>query len=1020
MKIDLHRHSLAILMLFLLQGVSTLAQQTFPQNGAYDNRPGIYAFTHATIIVDPATTLTDATLLMENGVIKAVGKNVAVPKGAVVYDATGQFIYPSFIELQSTYGLPIPGGAERRVGRPAPQLESNKKGIYGWNQAINAEQRSATLFSVDESKAAELRNIGLGTVLTHYPDGIARGTGALATLAAAPANTVILKSDASTHFSFSKGTSTQNYPNSIMGSVALLRQTYYDAEWYHKDGKNLEQNLSLEAFNQTKSLPAFFETNDKWSVLRADQIGEEFGIQYIIKGGGDEYQRLDELKASRAPLIVPISFPEAYDVTDPWDANVITLAELKHWEAAPGNLGALEKAGIDFAITTHGLKKTSDFLSNLRKAISYGLSRQKALEALTLAPARMVLMSDKIGAIKPGMIANVLLTSGDIFDEETSLLENWVQGKKHSIPNAVITDLRGEYDFSTNNIKVGKLSIKGTLRKQDHKLTLSDTLSVTPKITTDNHLITMTYQTGKKATGISRFTGWKSDDALSGSGELPNGDKVLWKAVKTSEFVAQENKTDSLKTQKILPPVVYPFVGLGLESKPAQKSFLFKGATIWTLEKEGTLTETDVLVQNGKIARIGKNISAPSNVIVIDAKGKHLTPGLVDEHSHIALFGVNEGSQSSSAEVRMKDAINPEDVNIYRQLAGGVTTSQLLHGSANAIGGQSAVIKLKWGESAEKLWIPEAKYIKFALGENVKQSNWGDVNRVRYPQTRMGVEQVYYDHFIRAGAYDKAWKTYNGLRNKSGVNAPRRDLELDALAEILREERHITCHSYVQSEINMLMSVADSLNFKINTFTHILEGYKLADKMAQRKIGGSAFADWWAYKMEVKEAIPYNAALMAKEGITVAINSDDAEMARRLNQEAAKTINFGGVSEIEALKMVTLNPAKLLRLDDRIGSIKTGKDADLVLWNDHPLSIYASPEYTLIEGAVYFSKEDDTQRQQRIVAERARLIQQSVEAKAKGASTQAPQSVRPRMWHCEDIVGEHAEHEHHDHHEGAH
>ena len=368
----------------------------------------------------------------------------------------------------------------------------------------------------------------------------------------------------------------------------------------------------------------------------------------------------------------------------------------------------------------------------------------------------------------------------------------------------------------------------------------------------------------------------------------------------------------------------------------------------------------------------------------------------------------------------MADAINPDDINIYRQLAGGVTASQLLHGSANAIGGQSAIIKLKWGESAPNMLIKGADgFIKFALGENVKQANWGDANRVRFPQTRMGVEQVYMDHFIRAKEYAKAWADYNSqtttaMRGKSKIAAatlqiPRRDIELDALAEILAKKRFITCHSYVQSEINMLMKVADSLGFKVNTFTHILEGYKVADKMAKHGVGGSTFSDWWAYKMEVKDAIPYNASLMSREGVTVSINSDDAEMARRLNQEAAKTVLYGGLSEEEAWKMVTLNPAKLLHLDNRMGSIRAGKDADLVLWNNNPLSIYARPEFTMIEGTVYYSRQSDDQNHETMQAERARLIQKMIQAKAGGQTTQRPTMRRQRMWHCEDIEGVMAE-----------
>ncbi len=993
-------------------------QQTFPRNGPYDQRAGLYAFTNATIIADKATRLTNATLLVENGYIRDIGRNVVIPKGTVVYDLKGKYLYPSFLDLQSSYGVPetIPGESSGGTGG-APQLESNKRGIFGWNQAIHSERRAAGLFATNETKAAEYRNTGFGSVVTHTPDGIIRGTGALATLANEPRNTVMIRTDAAAFYSFGKGSSTQNYPNSVMGSVALLRQTLYDTDWYEKGGSSKEQNLSLEALAGIRSLPAVFDAGNKWSLLRADQVGDEFGIQFIIRGGGDEYQRLDEIKASKAPVIVPVNFPDAYEVSDPWDAEVVTLAEMKHWEAAPGNLAALEKAGIDFAVTSHGLKKRSDLLVNLRKAISYGLSREKALEALTAAPARFIRASDLLGSLRKGLIANFLVTSGDIFDEETVLYENWIQGKRYAMPGADVPDLRGEYDFFVNNQRTGKLSVKGALNKPLYHLVLGDSATVTPGVNIHNNLLTLTYRMPGKSTGVSRFTGWVRGNDIDGSGELPGGDKVVWKAVRTSPYVKPGNTPDSLKIPSIA-PTVYPFVGLGLEKLPVAETILFKNATVWTMENEGTLEDTDVLVQDGKIRSIGKGLNAPSGSRVVDARGRHLTPGLVDEHSHIALFGVNEGSQSSSAEVRMKDAINPDDVNIYRQLAGGVTTSQLLHGSANAIGGQSAVIKLKWGESPDKLWIPEARYIKFALGENVKQSNWGEAVRVRYPQTRMGVEQVYYDHFIRAKEYEATWKSYGELKNKKGVVPPRKDLELDALVEILNGERHITCHSYVQSEINMLMSVADSLKFRINTFTHILEGYKVADKMAKRKIGGSAFADWWAYKMEVKEAIPYNAAIMAKEGITVAINSDDAEMARRLNQEAAKTIAFGGVSETEALKMVTLNPARLLGMDHRIGSIKTGKDADLVLWNDHPLSVYARPEYTLIEGKVYFSREEDRQRQQLMSAEKARLIQKSLDAKSGGASTQPPQSVRSRMWHCEDIIGEHAEH--HDHEENHH
>ena len=337
--------------------------------------------------------------------------------------------------------------------------------------------------------------------------------------------------------------------------------------------------------------------------------------------------------------------------------------------------------------------------------------------------------------------------------------------------------------------------------------------------------------------------------------------------------------------------------------------------------------------------------------------------------------------------------LDPEDINIYRNLAGGVTAIQILHGSANPIGGRSAIIKPRWGADAKGLLYKDApKFIKFALGENVKQSNWQSYSR--FPQTRMGVEQLYVNYFTRAKEYE--------VKKLSG-KPYRYDLEMEVLVEILNKERFISCHSYVQSEINMLMKVAERFNFRINTFTHILEGYKVADKMREHGVGGSTFSDWWAYKYEVKDAIPYNASIMAAAGVTVAINSDDAEMSRRLNQEAAKSIKYGGMSEEEAWKMVTLNPAKLLHLDDKVGSIKVGKDADLVLWSDHPLSVYAIAEKTLIEGAVYFDIEKDKLQRAAIKEEKNKLVKLMRDDKDKGVKKKIPVKKQKKQFTCESL-----------------
>ena len=370
-----------------------------------------------------------------------------------------------------------------------------------------------------------------------------------------------------------------------------------------------------------------------------------------------------------------------------------------------------------------------------------------------------------------------------------------------------------------------------------------------------------------------------------------------------------------------------------------------------------------------------------------------MTSGIVDEHSHIAAASINEAGQNSSAEVSIEDVIEADDIDIYRNLSGGVTTIQILHGSANPIGGRSAIIKLKWGEIAENLIFNNSpKFIKFALGENVKQSNWQSYTR--FPQTRMGVEQMYMDYFSRAMEYDEIKKSGKEYRH---------DIEMEVLSEILNKQRFISCHSYIQSEINMLMKVAEHFNFNINTFTHILEGYKVADKMKSHGVGASTFSDWWAYKYEVNDAIPYNAAILNNVGVITAINSDDAEMSRRLNQEAAKAVKYGGTSEEDAWKMVTLNPAKLLHIDDKVGSIKIGKDADLVLWSGNPLSIYTKAEKTIIEGTTYFDLKIDEQQRINIKNERNNLIQMMLKEKNKGVKTQPIIVKKKQDMHCDTL-----------------
>jgi len=979
-------------LMFILHSTGT-AQVTFPVNGVADPKVKCFAFTNATIVKDIQTTLTNATLVIREGKIVSVGTSVTIPKDAVVVNCSGKFIYPSFIDIYSDYGVAVP----QRQGAPfdyrAPaQLTSNTKGAFGWNQAIRSEIDAAKLFTTDDAKAEPLRNIGFGTVLTHQKDGIARGTGALVTLASEKENLVMLKEKASAHYSFSKGTSTQNYPFSMMGTIALLRQTYLDAQWYKSNPAAEGVNLSLKSWNDIQSLPQIFDAGDKWNDLRADRIGDEFGVQYIIKGGGNEYQRIKDIAATKATYILSLNFPQAMDVEDPNEARFVSLGDMKHWELAPSNAAALEKAAIPFCLTAAELKDTKQFLTNLRKAIEYGLSESKAFEALTKTPATVLGVYDKVGSLDAGKVASFLITTGEVFKEKTVILQNWVQGERYNVKEENWSPIAGQYTLqikSAGGSNSYTLNVKSTT---DASIIAKDTIKA--KFNYDGKLVTISFATEKKPGGANiRLGGTVNGEMWNGNGVDAEGNSVLWWASYAKAGTPAPD-TSKKKLLGMLGKVVYPFDGYGWDSLPQPETILIKNGTVWTNEKEGRLQNTDVLIKNGKIIQIGKNLLEPG-AKVIDATGKFVTPGIIDEHSHIAAVSINEGAQSVTSEVRIGDNLNPEDINIYRQLSGGVTSSHILHGSANTIGGQTQLIKLRWGANDEELKFKGADpFIKFALGENVKRTPAQNNNR--FPDTRMGVEEVLMDAFTRACEYEKGCKesVEAAAPKKKGVAAAttvapvRRDLELEALVEIMNKKRFITCHSYVQSEITATMRVAERFNFRVNTFTHILEGYKVADKMKAHGANASTFSDWWAYKTEVQDAIPYNAVLMQKVGLNVCINSDDAEMARRLNQEAAKSVKYGGMSEEDAFKMVTLNPAKALHVEEKVGSLKPGKDADVVVWSDNPLSIYAKAEQTIVDGIVYFDRTRDQELRKKIATERNRLVQKMLGEKRNGGPVQ--------------------------------
>ncbi|MGI8732514.1 MAG: amidohydrolase family protein [Pyrinomonadaceae bacterium] len=445
------------------------------------------------------------------------------------------------------------------------------------------------------------------------------------------------------------------------------------------------------------------------------------------------------------------------------------------------------------------------------------------------------------------------------------------------------------------------------------------------------------------------------------------------------------------------------------QSRSSSQETLIRNATVLTITR-GTLQDADLLVRKGKIAAIGKNLKAAAGARVIDATDKYVMPGIIDCHSHSMLDTINEGTLSVTSMARTRDVLNSNDVDLYRALAGGVTTLNLLHGSANAIGGLNTVVKIKFGRPVEEFLFPGAMPgIKFALGENPKRSNSQPQpgQQRRYPLTRMGVEEVIREAFTRARDYKKSWDEYRSSVSRGSKNlvAPRRDIQLDPLVEVLEGKRFVHAHCYRADEILMLINLANDFGFKIKTFQHTLEGYKVAKEIAQHGAGASIFADNWAYKIEAYDAIPYNAAIMTRAGVNVSMNSDSDERVRRLNIEAAKAMRYGDLSEEQTLKLITWNPAFQLGIQDRVGSIEVGKDADLAIWNGHPLSVYARVETTLVDGEVFFDRQQDLAKRPEVLKERALLeAAEPNRPPPGGTSPQVPRRRRPT--NADDDLGE--------------
>jgi imidazolonepropionase-like amidohydrolase len=892
---------------------------------------GVHALVGGRVVTKPGEVLEQGTIVIRDGFIKAVAKEVAPPADARVWDMKGTTIYAGFIdpylvlgdtnspvatsyvEPASAASLTSPG--LRFFGTPGAQINPGNPGPGADMARIMPEHRAVRDYSPKDKILAPLRALGFTAGVIVPARGIIRGTSALVALSDENPNDAVIKPDVFQHIVFETQSSEERpYPGSLMGVIAAVRQSFFDAHHYAldhadfqkhpQDRKRPEFNPSLEALAPAadKRMRVCFEPGSALMVDRAAKVSRELGLDFCLVSCGQEWRRPDLAKATGATFIVPVNFPALPKLPDESDWEQVSLDQLRAWDWAPENPALLRQQGREVALTTYGLSDVKKFRQNLRLALDRGLAETDALAALTTVPAKLCGVESQLGTIEGGKLANLTVVEGtNYFDLTARVREVWIDGTVHRVPTEA------------------------------------------PKPAPEN------VEQEKKEGGSSE--------------ERPPG-KV---ADKKKEQLRELQKARLARS---------PLEGRGPLAEP--KAVLIERATVWTCGTNGVLTNAQVLVSGGRIEGVGYlgKIKTAPETLVIDGQGLHITPGLIDAHSHTAILGaVNESALPSSAMVRISDVVNSETDTLYQQLAGGVTAVNLLHGSANPIGGQSCVIKLRDGASPEGLIFDAASPgIKFALGENVKQSGWGDKFVTRFPQTRMGVRTFIANRFTAARGY----LAKVGQASRASTLPPRRDLELEAIGEILEGRRWIHCHAYRQDEILMLIRLMEEFGVKIGSFEHVLEGYKVADEIAKHGAGASTFSDWWAYKFEVYDAIPYNGSLMRDRGVLVSFNSDSSELGRRLYTEAAKAVKYGGTPEAEALKFVTINPASQLRIDQRIGSLEPGKDADFAVWSRSPLDSRTVCLQTWIEGKKYFDRSLNPERTARLEKERADLL-----AKAK-------------------------------------
>ncbi len=983
--------SLLGLGLLLASGLG--AQQTSrtePVTGLRDNGTGYHALVGATVVTAPGQSLENATVVIRNGLIVAVGRNLPAPVGARVWDLKGQTIYPGFIDAHADLGVgEVPEGGD--------------VGPTHWNPQVRAWFSSTAAFQDDSVRRSGLRSLGFGTALVVPKQGIFRGKASVVNLGDLGTRERVLRPDLVQAVGFNRSFQLGGmYPNSAMGTTALMKQTFMDAEWYirawaayERSGRSILPPETSEALASLGPVvqgqqPVLFQTTSQEEYLRAFKLATDYKLTSWFRGSGEEYKLVDLLKGRTQPLIIPLNFPDAPDVSDPEAALGITLAQLRHWYLAPTNPAKLSEAGVSYAITTDGLSSLNQFLPNLRTAVSRGLAQDKALAALTTVPAGMLGIERTHGSIAAGKVANLVVVDGNLFTEESSIRDVWVQGTRYGVTRPPQIDPRGTWAIASESSDgfAATLRIEGPLNRPRGTIELANRRPITltsARIVAETGRLDASFngeQLGYQ--GAVQISGSVQGEQFFGYMSLPNGTDPAFRGSRTEAFEGAARGAVASKVPAIDLPWLRPSMELGRAAPPEQPAVVVvRNATVWTQGPQGRIENADLLVRAGKVVQVGQRLTAPRGAVEIDATGKHVTPGLIDPHTHTGVSAVNESGFAIVPEVQMGDVLAVENIWMYRQLAGGLTMQMVKHGSANPIGGENVFVKNRWGALPDELKLEGApRTVKFALGENPKRSP------NRYPNTRMGVQEIIRDHFMAARDYQAEWARWNADRTKSGI-PPRRDLRMEALVDILNQRLLVSSHGYRADEFLALVRLAEEFGFRIQTLQHGVEAYKIATELKNSGVAAVVWSDWGAFKLESYDATNYNARILMEAGVVTSLHSDDAEISTRMNWEAGKLLR-SGVGEEQALSTVTLQSAKAIAIDNRVGSLEPGKDADFVIWNGNPLSQFTKAEQTWVDGRRYFSLEEDAALRAEVERQRNLLIQAVITAGAAPEGNAGP------------------------------